>query len=90
MSDHFPLDNSRHERPISALYSPPLLAQPGLHLANLLVAHGQSGLCVYPHAKGAEEIAESLVIRQVLKAISLACFARVAWRQPGGKGNNEA
>lgn len=44
----------------------------------------------YPHAKGAEEIAESSVIRQVLKAISLARFARVAWRQPGGKGNNEA
>lgn len=37
-----------------------------------------------------EEIAEVSVLRRVLKAISEACFARVAWRQPGGGGNTRA
>lgn len=35
---------------------------------------------VFPPAQGGEEIAGSLVVRQV---ISLARFARVAWRPPG-------
>lgn len=37
-----------------------------------------------------EEIAEFSVLRQVPKAISEACFARVSWRQLGGTGNSGA
>lgn len=40
--------------------------------------------------KGAAEIAESCVLRRVLKGQILARFARVAWRRPGGRGNKAA
>lgn len=87
MSDHFPLDNFKHERPISALS---FRSTVWPSLGQLIGCTWPKWIVCYPHAKGAEEIAESPVMRQVLKEISVACFARVAWRQPRGKVNNEA
>lgn len=98
MSEHFLLNNFRHQRP--PVHLPPLSPAPShspfclsglafirptywLHMAKVDCLLSSRKRCN-------EEIAASSVIRQVLKVISSACFARVAWRQSGGRGNNEA
>lgn len=88
--DHFPLDNFRHERPVSAFPFPPFAFSAWSSLGQLIGCTWPKWTVCYPYANRREEIAECSIIRQVLKAISLACFARAAWRQPGGRGNNEA
>lgn len=65
-SGRFPLDDFQTwEAPFQPSLAPFRLCGLAFIRADLLVAHGHSGLCVILTRKGAEEIAESSVIRQV-------------------------